>query len=48
MIHEIYACYVTAAILFELFSKTISLAPFVCDFVFLQHGRQNLCFLNLK
>ena len=28
--------------------KTISLASFVCDFVFLQHGRQNLCFLNIN
>ena len=29
-------------------TPTISLASFACDFVFLQHGRQNLCFLNLK
>ena len=30
------------------FNKTISLTSFVCDLVFLQHGRQNLCFLTLK
>ena len=26
----------------------MSLGSFVCDFVFLQHGHQNLCFLKLK